>query len=310
MRLVEGALGGTFVGGSGRNLIASGLSPSASGPTPPVGLFRPGRPDVYNLGIFTLTVTGASAATIQDATGVIATLTAGGTAPEGNYSASAYGKTTYNSGADFTIAAARESAASGAIPDALLSVTAGTAQQGVYEALTSASYVSATDAAWTILIAADGSAELRSAGAAMAVRAAGATYDPAGCYIASAAGETAHNSGATWRALIAIAPRLPRAGFVYLQITQAAGILTAAAGPFFASALPANTADVFHVAIAQSDGLAIEQYHTGLLIWPEPAAAGGGTSSGLEWIYLTAAAFDLLSPAEQSNPLKIYDIGP
>ena len=56
------ASAGTFVGGSGRNLTTTGLTPSVSGPALPVGIWQPQRPDVWTLGIFTLTKTGASAA--------------------------------------------------------------------------------------------------------------------------------------------------------------------------------------------------------------------------------------------------------
>ena len=149
----------------------------------------------------------------------------------------------------------------------------------------------------------------------MATRAAGySAYDPAGIYEATAAGMAAYNltdaepeTGETFSALVEIQARTPRAGFAYLTITQAAGVLTSVAGPFFATSLPADSADVYHVPLVQSDGSGgLEQYHTGLLIWPE---AGGGTpgadGTGLAWVALTSAAYDALDPPD---PDTIYDI--
>ena len=89
--------GGTLVGGSGRNLVTTGLTPSLSGPTVPVGIWTPQRPDVWTLGIFTLTKTGSSAADISDGTNTVAILTTG-SAPVGSFVATSYGQTTYHGG--------------------------------------------------------------------------------------------------------------------------------------------------------------------------------------------------------------------
>jgi len=279
------ALGATFVGGSGRNLALTGLPVPLSGVMPPVGLFSPTRPDTFVRGIFTLAVTGASAATIHDGTDVVAELTTGGTAPIGDYVATTYGRATYNATTAFTIAAALEIAGGGAIPDAGVLVSAGTAQGGTYTATNSALYVSATDSAWTIATATDGSAELRIDSTAIATRAAGAcAWLPDGFYQATAAGMAAYNltdaepvNGEAFNVFVSSAARMPRAGFVYLEITESASVLTAVAGPYFATSLPADSATVFHVPLAQCDGSAIEQFHTGLLVWPEAAGAHAAT---------------------------------
>lgn len=259
--------GGTFLGGSGRNLVLSGLTPGPSGPALPIGLFGPGRPDVYGRGIFVLTVTGSSAATIHDGTDTVATLSAGGTAPVGDYVAGAYGKTTYNGGADFTLAAAAEEGAPGAFPGYVLNVSAGTAQAGNFTATDAANYVSDDDSDWTIFVAADGSAELYHLTDLVAVRDAGSTIDPAGVFEATAAGQTAYNSGEAWRAFVQVIPAPPRAGFVYVKITESAGILTSVEGPYLATALPSDTASDLHIPIAQSDGLGgLVQFNLGLLL--------------------------------------------
>ena len=278
LRAVPSFSGGTFVGGSGRNVIATGLAIPASGALPPCGIFRPAQPGVYTLGAFTLTVTGSSAATIADTTNTVAILSAGGAAPAGNYAATSYGKTTYHGGADFTIAAALEIAGGGAIPDCVLAVNSGTAPAGVFVATDASSYVLTGDPDWVISIGSDGSAALEFSSTSMAVRTAGSNSDPSGRYDATGEGTAAFNSGDDWAAFVQVCPRLPRAGFVYLQITEAAGVLTAVAGPFFATALPASSGSVYYVPLAQCDGTAIEQYHTGLLIWPD--AGGGGSFPG------------------------------
>jgi hypothetical protein len=296
--------GVSFVGGSGRNLVSTGLTPALSGPAVPVGLWVPGRPDQWHLGIFTLTKTGASAANIHDGTDTVASQTAG-SAPVGNYAATAYGKTTYNGGADFTIAAAAEEGAPGGLPGLVCSVSAGTAQTGDYTPTTAAAAASDDDADWTLAVNTDGTADLLYDGTIMATRAEGSPLDFAGIYEATAAGIAAFNSGAAWRAFIGVTARAPRAGFVYLAVTESAGVLSAVSGPHFATALPADTLTVFHAPLAQSDGSGgLVQIHTGLLAWPggilqtrhlqfpavlrgnpstQPTADGVGSASGLRF---------------------------
>jgi hypothetical protein len=257
---------GTFVGGSGRNLVATGLSIPLSGAMPPVGIFRPRRPNFFHLGAFWIEVSGSSSAVICDATDIVAELTTGGTAPVGNYAATAYGKTTYNGGADFTIAVALEIAGGGAIPDRDWTVSAGTAPAGTMTAIDAANFTDSSDTDWTVVVNADGTADLLYLTTIIASRAVGSDHDPDGNYVATADGMTDYNSGEPWSAFIRSVTRPPRAGFAYVKITESAGVLTNTEGPYFATSLPADSGENYHVPIAQSDGTNIEQFHTGLLI--------------------------------------------
>lgn len=282
-RQAQATEGGTFVGGSGRNLVLTGLTAGPSGPALPIGLFTPGRPNLYDRGIFTLTVTGSSAAAIHDGTNTVAELSAGGTAPVGNYVATSYGRTTYNGGTAFTLAAAAEEGAPGVFPTYLAVQSAAVAQDGSVIASDAANYYFDNDSDWTIEVAADGSAEILYLGTAYLLRAAGSASDPAGYYQANAAGMAAYNSGDPWSIFIQAVPAAPRAGFAYVTLTEAGGVLSAASGPYLATALPADTATEFHVPIAQSDGIGgLVQLHTGLLIWSGLPVAGEMASEYVE----------------------------
>ena len=267
--------GGTIcVGGNGRNLIATGLPFVASGPDLPVGIYLPNEPGVYRIGIFTLTVSGASAAEIDDGTDVVAILTTGGTAPVGDYVATTYGEDTYNGGDAFTLDLAEESATHIAIPDAAMAISEGTAPAGTLEAVDAANWELVADTDWTIALAVDGTAELRYLTDVMAERSAGTGWNPAGIYEATALGMATYNltteepvDGEAWQAIVANQARRPRAGYVYLEIVEVAGELSAVNGPSFGT-LPTATAGTYYVPLAISDGLGgIEQLHTGALIW-------------------------------------------
>lgn len=260
--------GVTFVGGSGRNIVLSGLTPGPSGPDLPIGIFVPGRPAFFARGLFVLEVTGASAATIHDGTDTVAILSAGGTAPIGDYVATTYGEDTYNGGAAFTLTAVAEEGSPGAIPDYTLNVSAGTAQTGTFSPTDAATYVSDDDADWTIIVNADGTADLFYLTTIIASRLAAADSDPSGIFEATATGQTDYNSGEPWLAFVQVVPTPPRAGFVYVKITDSSGLLAAVDGPFLATSLPSDTSTDFHLPLLQSDGLGgLVQFHTGLLIW-------------------------------------------
>jgi hypothetical protein len=260
------APGLAFLGGSGRNLIVSGLTKDPSGPAVPAGVFRAAEPDTHRLGTFVLAVTGSSAATIHDGTDTVAVLSTGGTAPVGDYAATAYGKTTYHAGADFTLAAAAETGTPLGLPGATSTVSAGTAPAGAWTGTTAALWTLAADADWTLVIDPSGSAEIRHSGTAMATRAAGCAWSPEGRFTATSAGRTAYNSGGDFIFQVAVSQLNPRAGHVYLTVEETAGELTSASGPFFGS-LPAPAGGAYHVALAQSDGAGgLEQFHTGAII--------------------------------------------
>ena len=283
---VPASTSGTFVGGSGRNVITTGLTPAISGPALPVGIWQPARPGIFTLGTFTLTVTGASAATIHDGSDTVAILSTGGTAPAGNYASTTYGAATYHAAAAFTLACAAEQGAPGVIPSFSLSLSDGTAVDGIYAATDAATYVAASDANWSIVIATDGSAQLLDHATVIAERPYGSPFDPEGIYEATSAGMSACHGGAAWRAFVHPLPTPARAGFVYLRLTESADVLSSVTGPFLATALPADGSGVFHVPLAQSDGLGgLVQYHTGLLSFalpggdPGPSGAAGAAGA-------------------------------
>ena len=275
-REIGAASGATLAGGSGRGLASTGLPPAGSGPEPPVGLWLARAPNEWTLGIFTLTVTGASAAKIRDGTGIVATLSTGGTAPVGNFSGTTYGRTTYNGGTAFTIATVAEQGWPGTLPDYELSVSAGTAQAGIYTPTDATHYESADDADWTVAVASDGSAELLYLGTLIAAREVAAKDEPGGSYEANEDGTNDYNGGAPWRAFLRPIQVPTRAGFVYVTATETGGVLKGASGPFLATALPAASIGVCHFPIAVSDGLGgIEQLHTGALVFPDTEVAAG-----------------------------------
>lgn len=281
-----GPMGATFVGGSGRNLVLSGLPPALSGTQPPIGFFVPTAADVFAAGDFTLEVTGPSAATISDGVGVVAILSTGGTAPEGDYDSTTYGEETYNFTVDpgpvivghaFTLTADAEEGGGGVAPDVQALISAGTAQGGSYAAATPWHFVSVADADWTIDVASDGSAEMLHLTDVVASRAIGQPGDAAGAYEATTLGRAGYNltdvepvDGEAWRAWVGTTGRAPRVGTIYIEATEAAGVLDSVAGPFFATTMPASAGDTYRVPIAVSDGYSVGQMHEGLLLW------GGG----------------------------------
>ena len=177
-------MGTSFVGGSGRNFTATGLAGGAA----PNGWWRPTIAGQFVNGDFTLTVTAPGAATISDASDVIAILSTGTAAPAGSYASTTYGADTYNSAAAFTLVLTAEIAGGGALPSVLISVGAGTAQGGIYNATSIGNYTSAVDSNWTLVVDSSGSAQLRHLATVMATRAAGEGDDPSGAFVAEAAG--------------------------------------------------------------------------------------------------------------------------
>jgi hypothetical protein len=269
-----GSRGVTFLGGSGNNVISEGLVDGLSSGEKPVGFFRPISPGVWKLGAFVLEVTGPSAATISDATNVIAELTSGGTAPVGAFDSTTYGETTYNGSDPFTLTVTAEGG-TGGFPDARVEISAGSAIGGIYEAVDQWSYESVDDADWTIEVASDGTANLRYLTDVVATRSAGSPANPFGSYDATALGKADYNltdaepvDGEPWVASVGWVARAPRVGYVYLEVVEVSGVLDAVNGPFFGSSLPSNFTDTYYVEVAYSDGYAMRQDQIGAIIWP------------------------------------------
>lgn len=171
-----------FLGGSGSNIILSGLG------APLDGIYQPGQPGTWKKDWFTCQVTGPSAATLSDETDVIAELTTGGAAPAGSYPATSYGEDTYNASAAFTMTAVTEMGWPGGLVDLMVEISAGTAVGGVYTAVDRANFEAAADPDWTLTLAADGTMEHSYLGTVVAVRSVGPNDDPCGLLISTEAG--------------------------------------------------------------------------------------------------------------------------
>lgn len=276
--LAAGAAGGaTFVGGSGRNLISDGIISGLSSGEKPTGFFRPAGPSKWAVGAFMLEVAGASSATISDGTEIIAALTTGGTAPVGDYEATTYGEDNYNGGAAFTLSVAAEEGTSVGIPEAMVEISVGTAQGGLYVPTSDVLFESDADPDWTIEIQSDGTAQMAYLGDVMAIRSTPAMTTPLGIYDATALGKETFNltddepvDGEAWTAIVSILGKTPRVGSVFIEVIEDTGVLDQVNGPFFATALPAPDAgaETYYVRLAYSDGYAIEQEALGAIIWP------------------------------------------
>ena len=187
MAAFPNAQAATFLGGSGRNLILTGLP--AADPSPN-GLYRALKVGFWGMGIFTVEVTGPSAATLHDGTAVVASLTTGGTAPVGAFASTTYGADTYNGGTPFSLTTVGETGWPGVAFDIDVGVGAGSAQGGRYEPTTDAAhYASVLDPDWTMTINSDGSADWKHDATTIATRAAGPADDPCGLYLSTAGGE-------------------------------------------------------------------------------------------------------------------------
>lgn len=180
---IPGITGSVLLGGSGRNVIVSGHGGALD------GIYRPERPGFWSKGGFVLEVTDSSAATIRDATDVIAELTTGGLAPGGSYVASSYGETTYNGSTAFTLTGTKEDGWPGAPNSIELTISEGLAQGGIYTTTDGVNYVSDADANWTLVVNADGTADLKYLTEIIATRDHGDGFDPCGEYLATAAGK-------------------------------------------------------------------------------------------------------------------------
>lgn len=179
LKAVQDSPRGQFVGGSGRNLIVAG-------PEGLAGFFQPREPGIYESGVFRLDATASPDASILDATDSIAVWDSGASAPLGSYVSTSYGESLFDG--PFTVEITAEDGPSGPIPSALIQISAGTAQGGIYAPIDAVNYESVDDPNWTISIGSSGRAELRNNGEPVAVRPEGSRFNPAGRYEANEAG--------------------------------------------------------------------------------------------------------------------------
>lgn len=261
--------GGIFVGGSGRNLVSTGIVVGLSSGDSPVGFWRPAGAG-FRLGGFLL---DPATGQISDGTDIVAEWTTG-TLPEGDYTATTYGETTYNDGDPFTLTVTAEGGDVG-IPSATVTISDGLAQAGGYTATSPDTWESDDDPDWTVTINADGTADLKYLTDIIASRAAGALDDPSGFYESTTLGN-AYNltdaepvDGEPWRATVRLESKPTRVGYAYLEITEdGSATLDTVAGPFFASSIPAPAGTVFYFELAYSDGYTVTQTHSGAVVWP------------------------------------------
>lgn len=296
------ATGASFLGGNGRNLIVSGLEQSISGPVVPAGVFMACELNIFRKGNFSIYWDG-SYGEFYDGTDYVAFAFEG--TPSGiSFESTTYGQETYNASSYFTLSVVAEEGTPLTGFQAVSQVSGGTGPAGHWSRTDDGSYEFDIDPDWVIVGTGDGWAEMSYLGNLMAERATGIDWSPDGVYVATAAGKSAYNAGDDWTAMISIVPATPRVGFVYLEIVEASGTVTAVNGPYFGS-LPSNATDHFYFPLAESDGLGgLEQLHRGPLIWPS-SGGGGGTTTGLEWVSLTMEDYDALDP---KDPDTIYDL--
>ena len=267
-----GPTSATFIGGSGRLLIAT---PSVTLSDPDaqqelLGYYLPLWSDSYlclTNGGMSLKYTSTTAATISDGTNIIAEWASGADAPLGTYAATAFGKTAYNGGDPFNIVITEELTGGRLPAPAWVEVSAGTALGGLYDADGPQSWELGS---WSIVIDADGVAELKYLTNVVATRTTQDTWDdPSGTYSATAYGKTNYNSGNPFTVKVIQRNAYPRPGYAILKINISGGDLVSVSKPYFAVAVPANTSTEIYVPVFYSDGSTIaQQLHTGMLIIP------------------------------------------
>lgn len=262
-------LGGVgFCGGSGRNVVTTG---TLSGTLAPVGIFRQTGEltwvDQFGT-VITFDPSDGSASMDAGAT-QIATLAAGAAtiAPEGSFTSTPDGEDDYNGGTPFSLTAAFEGR--NLFPALNLETSDGvTAQAGIYASAGWGAWISAADSDWTLAVDGAGEGTIADATGDVAIRATGADGDGSGIFESTTYGATTYNSGNPFVILASVIPvPAPIAGYLFVTVELAAGVVTGMSGPSFASALPANSATAVHVPIAHSTGTTVYPIQQGPIFW-------------------------------------------
>lgn len=279
--------GGTFsMGGSGTNVEVTGTiaglvigSGSGAYTVKPTGIFSPSDVNEWSIGDFTMTFDpGAGTAEISDDTDVIATMASSGSgdAPDGTFSSTTYGETTYNASSAFTLTAVFEDRLAwvGATVTAGISTTI---EEGSYTGTGFGAWESDSDPNWTITTATDGSAVLNDGTDDVATRATGAHGDPSGIYQATPYGIVTYSSASSFSIDVRRVPvRAPMTGVWYCTVETSGGsgsgpggghTVDDFTGPHFAATLPANSSSETHFPICQSNGSAFWQVIEGAILW-------------------------------------------
>jgi len=252
-------------GGSGTNVISTG---TVSGTNAPTGFFVQTSATTWE-GPYGQVMTfdpGTGAASLDDGGGQIATMTGATTAPAGTFTATTYGRTTYNGGSAFTLTTDYEGRT--VYPGASVGLTAGTAQDGSYSSTVWDEWVSDIHASWTITVDPSGTAIIEDGTDTVAERAEGTDGDPTGVFVATAYGETTYNSDEAFSMFISLIPiTAPIAGYLYVTVNLTAGTPSSLSGPAFASSMPSNSASEVHVPVCYSDGSQIYPIQQGPILW-------------------------------------------
>lgn len=261
---------GGFFGGAGNNVKAD---TTVLGTLVPAGFFIPTSPDSWESGTLTMEFdSGTGAAEISDATNVVATASGMTIAPSGTFTATTYGRTTYNGGTAFTVAATYEGGDLWPARGFTLTASGSTVQEGVYNRTGWQTWESADDPTWTMTIDGTGAAVINDGTDDVLERAADATlfYDPtSGGWESTAYGETNYGSSEFFYGQTALLRAFPIAGYLYVTLTiNGSDECTGVTGPFFAASLPANTATAVSVPIAYSNGTGtVTQIQLGPITW-------------------------------------------
>jgi hypothetical protein len=261
---------GGFFGGAGNNVQAD---TAVLGTLVPAGLFVPAAPDSWQSGTLTMDFdSGTGAAEISDGTDIVATASGMTIAPSGTFTATTYGRTTYNSGTAFTVATTYEGGDPYPGRGFTLEADGSTVQEGVYNRTGWQTWESADDPDWTMTIDGTGAAVINDSTDDVLTRAADATllYDPtSGGWESTAYGETTYGGGEFFYGQTALLRAYPIAGYLYVTLTiNGSDEVTGVTGPFFAASLPANSSTAVSVPIAYSNGTGtVTQIQLGPITW-------------------------------------------
>jgi len=248
-----------FVGGSGESMQSTG---TLSGTAAPIGYFQRTGTETWvdNFGNTIVGDDAGNTAELKIGSDVIATYSTAYTiAPVGTFSSTTFGKDTYNGGTAFTLTTSYEGSAN--TSTALVTIFTGTAQDGTY---TEATFDTWTNSGWTI----DSTTGEIDDGVDVVASATPYGRDPTNNYESTAYGETTYNDGAAFIMQVSLLGRMPKEGYVYVEIVLAAGLFSTARGPYFATSLPANSSTLEVVPIAYSDGGGIiTQFVNGAILY-------------------------------------------
>ncbi len=228
---------------------------------------------------WTITLDVAGAGEVFDGSFVVAERAADATRlhdPSGEWVATPYGLATY--GDPVNVTTGTPTAGTFPVQNYALAGTAGAVESFIG---------SVTITTWIDLDTGTGDALLKDADGTIAERLGGSVGDIDGTYVATPYGEATYNAaapfdvavlttaeGKAFLGLASLAPGVPAAGVLYVEITVDAVTdeVTGKAGPFWAAGIPANSATVKRVPIIESNGAGlVEQRQIGPIYWrPNP----------------------------------------